>query len=175
MNAPTRISATSPLFEAAVARIAPAAEAGKGLFFLFAGGTAGQRLEALGHMRDAARLSLHQVDLGALFDERQMAVQGNLREVFDTMGEQPSILCFDNADAFFRADARQDARDARDPDALTARDYLFSRIEAFVGAIVLCLADAAYAAEAVPHASTIVTFEDGGAPFADADRSAQRL
>ena len=158
MEVPREASVRTSAFESALAEINRTVSAGRGVCLLFDGGSAEARQQALGRMKDVMNLPLHQIDLDTLFDERAMAAQGNLREVFDTAGETPSILYFDNADAFFRRENRQSARDGLDPDALTPITYLFDRIEAFNGVVVLCLSNSAYVAEVRPHAQVVVTF-----------------
>ncbi len=158
MEVPREVSARTPEFESALAPLQQRLSAGRGVCLLFAGASAEAQQQALGRMKEVLNLPLHQVSLDALYDERQMAAQGNLREVFDSAGETPSILCFDNADAFFRSENRQSAREGLDPDALTPITYLFDRIEAFGGVAVLCLSNSAYIAEARPRADVVVTF-----------------
>ncbi len=158
MTAPSVVSARTPAFDAALPSIAQAVQAGTGMCLLFEDASEEARQQALGRLKEATKLSLHQVSLDTLFDERPMAVQGNLRETFDAAGEAPSILCFDHADAFFRKDDRQGEADDRDHDALTPITYLFDRIEAFTGVVVLCMKSPAYIEEARPNADVVVTF-----------------
>lgn len=152
------VSAHTAAFESVLSHIHQTVSAEHSICLLFVGGSAEARQQALGRMKEATHLPLHQVNLDTLFDERPMAAQGNLREVFDTAGETVSILYFDNADTFLRHERRQSVREGLDPDALTPVTYLFDRIEAFPGAVVLCLSNSAYVAEARPYADVVVTF-----------------
>lgn len=72
-----------------------------------------------------------------------MQTQGNLREMFDKASENASILCFEHADALFRAPEPEE-----EADAVTPASYLFQRIEAYKGIVVLCLEEPRHVAAA---------------------------
>lgn len=158
MEVSPEVPASEPGFDALLSRMAAREDPGTSFCIVFEGGSAEAHQQALGRLKEATGMALYQVALDTLFDERAESAQGNLREVFDTQGEVPSILCFEDADAFFRLDKRQSAREGLDPDALTPLTYLFDRIKAFKGITVLCLSSPAYVAEARPHADGIVLF-----------------
>ncbi len=158
MAAPPVVPAHSPQFDDLLSRVPARLEEGKGLCYLFENADEEALQLALGRMKAVTKLSTHQVNLESLFDERIMAVQGNLREVFDSAGEVPSILCFDHADAFFRHNEQQAKADEREEDALSPITYLFDRIDAFKGVVVLCLDSGAYLTSARPVADVVVTF-----------------
>jgi hypothetical protein len=107
----------------------------------------------VGTLAAASDLQLHQVNLSELHDGEMAATQGNIREVFDQAGEAPTVLCLHTADRFYERVARTDAREHRDPDALTEDGYLLDRIDAFGGLVV-------------------VSFEGTTVPRALADRAA---
>lgn len=158
MTAPTDVSATAPEFDSTLQHVVTTVGEGNGQSLVFAGGSVAARQQALARLKEASGYSLHQVGLDTLFDERERVAQGNIREVFDSAGEIPSILCFDNADAFFRNEARQDVIEDRDADEITPRTYLFDRVKAFKGIVVICLSSAAYVAEAEPLVDVVVRF-----------------
>ena len=114
---------------------------------LFVGATEAQRTEALNTLTEDLSYNLHQVNLAQLIGDRPIQTQGNLREVFDNASEQASLLFLNQADPLFNTPEERDA----DADDHTPIDYLFERIEAFSGIVVLSLQDAALLQTAATH------------------------
>ena len=97
----------------------------------------------IGELSDATALSVHQVDAGQLISDRSIETQGNLREVFDTTQGEPAILFFNKVDAFFDRPVEEsedvEARADKGGDALLPIDYLYDRMKAFSGIVVLSI------------------------------------
>jgi hypothetical protein len=111
----------------------------------------------VGSLAAEADLQLHQVDLSDLHAGDMAATQGNLREVFDSSGEVPSVLCLHHAGAFFQQVAHTDRAEGRDDDELTEDVYLFDRIAAFGGLVVLAFESTSVPTSVAQQAAHVVT------------------
>ncbi len=103
--------------------------------------------EFVSDLVEATGMSLHQVDAEQLESGRGIETQGNLREIFDTTTGEPAVLFFDNADILFKKPAEDvDEDEDRDEDdgALRPIDYLFDRMDAFKGVVVLAISSGEY-------------------------------
>lgn len=119
---------------------------------LFAGATEAQRAEALNTLTEKLSYNLHQVDLAQLIGDRPIQTQGNLREVFDNASEQASLLVLNQADPLFDTLEEREA----DTDEHTPVDYLFERIAAFPGIVVVSLQNADLVRAAAAHGADFV-------------------
>ncbi len=134
----------------AFSRLAASAEerAGEGLQIIFQGAPPEKVQEALAAFAENSTLSIHQIDLSSLVQERDDQTRGNVREAFDSAGEDGTILFFNHADEFFSQIEEEAARGGEDKDARTPIDYLFQRTDAFKGIVILALSDPAHVARA---------------------------
>lgn len=141
--------------------VARARSEGGGCAVLFAGGTPAQRREALEALGTHTGLSVHQVALSSLLGERPEQTRGNLRETFDQVNPDGTLLYLDEGDAFVAA--VEDAPDAEfeDADALTSVRYLFQRMRAYRGVVVLVLETPGHEAEAREAELDLVVAFDG--------------
>lgn len=120
-------------------------EQGECMAVLLAGGNERDVQQLLGDVTEAASHSVHQFDVRKLVGERAIQTQGNLREVFDSTSGEAAILVFEHVDALVQGsdEAPQAETPNEDDDTLRPIDYLFDRIHAYAGVVVLHLADAA--------------------------------
>lgn len=144
------VSHDSEAFGQALRRLPADVQEKKGMRILLAGASEEQQEQVLLELLRTSDLATHQIDLSTLVSETREGTQGNLREMFDNAQMESSLLFFREADAFFEAVDRHEAGSGED--TLTAIDYLFQRMDAYEGAVVLCLAHPAYLARAREHA-----------------------
>lgn len=119
----------SPGYREAIARIRP----GQKTNLLFAQPTERQKQTALSVLTEQLDYNVHQVNANSLVGDHLMRTQGNVREMFDTAQGEANILVFEKADALFGLKGEED----EDDEALI--DYLFRRVKAFKGVVILCL------------------------------------
>ena len=129
----TTLSYNSSDYEQAVERLKHTL----GLYILFARPTDDQKQQALTVLTKQLDFNVHQVSAPSLISDRFVETQGNLREIFDTAQGEANIIIFEKADALFEVERKMGEDDQEEEEAVG--DYLFQRMEAFKGAVVLCL------------------------------------
>ena len=130
----TTVSYDSSDYEQAVERLKHT----QGLHLLFAQPTDDQKQQALAVLTKQLDFNVHQVNAHSLTGNRFVETQGNLREIFDTAQGEANIIIFDQADALFE-ERKAGENDQEEEEEEAIEDYLFQRMEAFKGAVVLCL------------------------------------
>ena len=129
----TTLSYNSADYEQAVERLKHT----RGLHLVFAQPTDDQKQQALAVLTKQLDFNMHQVNAHSLIGDRFVETQGNLRETFDMAQGEANIIIFEKADALFEVEREAGENDQEEEEAIA--DYLFQRMEAFKGAVVLCL------------------------------------
>lgn len=125
---------------------------------LLAGGTEEDVQQLLADVSEATTLSVHQVDARRLMGERGIQTQGNLREVFDSTTGDSAVLVFNHLDVLLQDEdeAPQAETPTEDDDTLRPIDYLFDRIDACSGAVVLHAVDQALASGVADQVDVVI-------------------
>lgn len=145
---------TDALDEALTAVLATR-DARTGTCLVFHGGTREERQQALTLVTRHVTGTVHQFEVPSLLAERRMQTQNSLRKAFDHAAEEDALLFFDRADALF-THRHPDAPDA--DTAPTTLEYVFDRMEAFGGTIVLGLDRERHVERAMDLTHLIVEF-----------------
>ena len=154
---PETVDAGSADFEEAVRQAGVRLKKREGTSFIFAGASKVQCQQALVSMMGDSSLNVYQFTLPNLISERYVETQGNLRKVFDKADEDAAMLVFDEVDALF-APTEYEGEPA--DGERTPVDYLFDRVDAFTGVVVLCMGSAEHVAAARARgADVVVAFE----------------
>jgi len=127
-----------------------------GTHFIFHDGTREQRQQALARLTRHATGNVHQFEVPSLLADRHVQTQNNLRKAFDHAAEERALLYLDRADALFV----HEHSDAPDDDAVpSTREYVFDRVAAYDGLVVLGLQRRRHVERAQEVAHLVVTFE----------------
>ena len=170
------MSASSPEFsrssQAAAVRygtdaFAPAAQAlaaqhdaRRGPIVVLHGGTREQRQQALATLTRYATGNVHQFRTPTLLDARRVQTQNNLRKAFDHAAEEDALLYFDAADALFEHTPTEPMKGEGEAEP-TVLEYVFDRIAAHPGLVLLGIQTAAHAEACLAHgADLLVGFAD---------------
>lgn len=154
-NTPQPMRFGSGAFAEALDRAAAPGE-GAGASFVLAGASAARCQEVLALVAERTSLNVHQFKMPNLLGERYIDTQGHLREVFDKTDSAAALIYFAEADALFAPPPHEDAPAE---DEHTPVDYLFERMDAFGGVVLVCFSDAAHVRTAQEHGMQIVTFD----------------
>ncbi len=106
-----------------------------GVLTIFWGASGTGRTMAAKLLASKLRLQLIQVNLGHDANEYIGETEKNLRTVFETASEAPTVLFFDEADALFGR--RTDVRSSHDRYANLETPFLVQMVESFHGVVVL--------------------------------------
>lgn len=135
------------------------ADSESGARLLFWGGAREGRQEALSTLTRYATGNVHQFRMRSLLGEYRMRTQNSLRKAFDHAAEETALLYFEEVDALFRY-THADAPDNPDRTAApTPVEYVFDRVAAYEGVVVLGLQRRRYVEWAEAEADLVVRFE----------------
>jgi len=126
--------------------------------FLFHGGAREDRQQALATLTRHTTDSVHQFRVPSLLNEQRMQTQNALRKAFDHAAEESALLYFDAADALF-AHSHVDTPDEEGRALPTTVEYVFDRVVAYDGVVVLALQKQSHVDWANEHVHLIVEFE----------------
>lgn len=124
---------------------------------VFHGGTREARQQALATLTRHTTANVHQFRMPSLLAERRMRTQNALRKAFDHAAEESALLYFDAADAVF-THTHPDTPEVDTRALPTTAEYVFDRIRAYDGVVVLALEKQSHVGWAEEHAHLIVEF-----------------
>jgi len=125
---------------------------------LFHGGTREDRQRALATLTRHTTANVHQFRVPSLLNERRMQTQNALRKAFDHAAEESALLYFDAADALF-THTHVDTPDEEERALPTTVEYVFDRVVAYDGVVVLALQKQGHVDWADEHVHLVVEFE----------------
>jgi SpoVK/Ycf46/Vps4 family AAA+-type ATPase len=125
---------------------------------LFHGGTREDRQQALATLTRHTTANVHQFRVPSLLAERRMQTQNALRKAFDHAAEESALLYFDAADALF-THSHVDTPDEEERSLPTTVEYVFDRVVAYDGVVVLALQKQSHVDWAEEHVHLVVEFE----------------
>ena len=141
----------SPKYREAIHHI----KAGEGTNLVFAYPTEEERQKALSVITEHLDYNVHQVNARSIISDRYIETQGNLREMFDSAQGEANVLIFENGDALF--DIRKESEENEENEALI--EYLFRRMDAFRGVVIVCLHDTDHIKAARQHETVDMVVE----------------
>jgi hypothetical protein len=153
---PASVAFDSDTFDDALHTLMEQRQRRTGTGLVFHGGTREQRQQALTHLTQQVTGTVHQFDASSLLTDRRMQTQNELRKAFDHAAEEEALLYFDRADPLF-THRHPDAPDA--DTAPTTLEYVFDRVGAFDGIVVLGLQQKRHVERAHRIAHLVVQFE----------------
>jgi len=154
IDRPASVAYESDAFDESLRTLMEERRSGTGL--VFHGGTREQRQQALARLTQHVTGTVHQFEVSSLLTNRRMQTQNELRKAFDHAAEEEALLYFDRADSLF-THRHPDAPDA--DTAPTTLEYVFDRVGAFDGVVVLGLQEKPHVDQAKSVAHLIVQFE----------------
>ncbi len=153
---PTSVAFDSDAFDDTLHTLMEQRPDRSGTGLVFHGGTREQRQQALSRLTQQITGTVHQFDASSLLTDRRMQTQNELRKAFDHAAEEGALLYFDRADPLF-THRHPDAPDA--DTAPTTLEYVFDRVGAFDGIVVLGLQQKHHVKRAHRIAHLVVQFE----------------
>lgn len=153
---PRTVTYETDTFDEALPAVMGARDDRTGNCLVFYDGSREERQQALAHVSRHVTGTIHQFEVPSLLAERRMQTQNSLRKAFDHAAEEDALLYFDRADALF-THRHSDAPDA--DTAPTTLEYVFDRMEAFTGTIVLGLQRKRHVERAGDLTHLIIQFE----------------
>jgi hypothetical protein len=153
---PPSLAYTPEAFDGALHTLMAKRDHRTGTGIVFHGGTREERQQALSRLTRHVTGTVHQFEVSSLLADRRMQTQNGLRKAFDHAAEEDALLYFDRADALF-THRHPDAPDA--DTAPTTLEYVFDRVDAFEGIVVLGLQHKDHVEQATDIAHLVVQFE----------------
>jgi hypothetical protein len=157
---PPVVAHGSDAFQSTLEALMADRDARSGFQILFHGGTREQRQQALGTLTRYVTGPVHQFEAPSLLNERRVQTQNNLRKAFDHAAEESALLYFDKAGPLFTHTHDDGTPPANsDETAPSTLEYVFDRVAAYAGVVVLGLRRTRHREQAQDRMHLVVTFE----------------